>query len=103
MGEQILAAAVRGDETEALGIVEPLDCTCTHCIALNKKLKRVRDFKKREPSTGRYAGKQINGLGGSAKSLLENPAGAFVRANRLQVKRISDRLAHSPMPGPPAT
>src|SRR5438552_6978986 len=28
--EQILAAAVRGDEPETLGVVEPLDRTCTH-------------------------------------------------------------------------
>src|SRR5712671_2058637 len=28
--EQILAAAVRSDEPEALGIVEPLDRTCIH-------------------------------------------------------------------------
>src|SRR5690349_17731749 len=30
VGEQILAAAVRSDDAEALGIVEPLDRTCTH-------------------------------------------------------------------------
>src|SRR5712664_2728139 len=30
VGEQILAAAVRGDEPETLGVVEPLDRTCTH-------------------------------------------------------------------------
>src|SRR5712692_532426 len=30
VGEQILAAAIRGDEPETLGVVEPLDRTCTH-------------------------------------------------------------------------
>jgi hypothetical protein len=30
MYEDILAAVGRGNETEALGIVEPLNCTCIH-------------------------------------------------------------------------
>jgi hypothetical protein len=30
MHEHILAAVRRGNEAEALGIVEPLDCTCSH-------------------------------------------------------------------------
>src|SRR5438874_10319423 len=32
MGEQILAAVVRRDETEALGVVEPLHGACWHVI-----------------------------------------------------------------------
>src|SRR5918994_1909122 len=32
MGEQILAAVVRRDESEALGVVEPLHGTCSHVI-----------------------------------------------------------------------
>jgi hypothetical protein len=38
MREEILAAIVRGDEAEAFGIVEPLDCTCCH-ISYPKKMK----------------------------------------------------------------
>ena len=30
VGEQILAAVIRRDESEALGVVEPLHCTCSH-------------------------------------------------------------------------
>src|SRR5713101_9633749 len=39
VNEQILAAVVRRDESEALGIVEPLDCTCTHDLYLKKREK----------------------------------------------------------------
>jgi hypothetical protein len=38
MREEILAAIVRGDEAEAFGIVEPLDCTCCH-ISYPKKIE----------------------------------------------------------------
>jgi hypothetical protein len=30
--EEILAAIVRGDEAETLGVVEPLYGTCAHCL-----------------------------------------------------------------------
>ena len=30
MGEQILAAVIRRNEPETLGVVEPLHCTCRH-------------------------------------------------------------------------
>jgi hypothetical protein len=30
VGEEIFTALVRRDETKALGVVEPLDCTCSH-------------------------------------------------------------------------
>src|SRR5882672_7902818 len=32
MREQILAAVIRGDEAEALRVVEPLNGTCSHCL-----------------------------------------------------------------------
>jgi hypothetical protein len=31
VSKQIFTAVVRFDETEALGVVESLDCTCCHC------------------------------------------------------------------------
>jgi hypothetical protein len=33
MREEILAAVVGGDETETLGIVEPLDRACAHFLS----------------------------------------------------------------------
>ena len=30
MGKEILAAIIRGDESETLRVVEPLHCTCGH-------------------------------------------------------------------------
>src|SRR5438046_8159975 len=32
MGEQILSAVIRRDESEALGVVEPLHCACRHVV-----------------------------------------------------------------------
>src|SRR5512143_2739773 len=32
VGEEILAAVFGSDESEALGVVEPLDCTCCHVL-----------------------------------------------------------------------
>src|SRR5439155_22443339 len=32
MGEQILPAVIRRDESEALGVVEPLHCACRHVV-----------------------------------------------------------------------
>src|SRR5215831_17622699 len=36
VGEQILAAVIRRDESEALCIVEPLDLACTHVFTLER-------------------------------------------------------------------
>jgi ClpP class serine protease len=38
--DKIVAAGVRGDEAEALGIVEPLDGTCCHILNLQKNRMR---------------------------------------------------------------
>src|SRR5207237_9528948 len=32
LGEQILPAVIRRDESEALGVVEPLHCACRHVV-----------------------------------------------------------------------
>jgi hypothetical protein len=39
VSEQILATTIRGDETETLGIVEPLHGTSCHVLKLQKKIK----------------------------------------------------------------
>jgi len=39
MGEEIIASVFRGDEAEALGIIEPLYSTCCHILSL-QKIKR---------------------------------------------------------------
>jgi hypothetical protein len=39
MGEEIIAAGFRRDETKTLGIVEPLDCTCCHVLNILKKIQ----------------------------------------------------------------
>jgi hypothetical protein len=39
MGEEIIAAALRGDEAEALGIVEPLHGTCCHVLYILQKIE----------------------------------------------------------------
>src|SRR5690606_16844014 len=41
MGEKILAAVIRGDESEALGVVEPLYGTCCHSIFLGKVVRTL--------------------------------------------------------------
>src|SRR5687768_2854584 len=42
MGEQILAAVIRRDESEALGVVEPLHGTCSHVYSLPENLLLAR-------------------------------------------------------------
>src|SRR5438309_10010553 len=39
MGEQVLAAVVRRDEPETLGVVEPLHFSCRHVAFLDLKLR----------------------------------------------------------------
>src|SRR5205823_6950868 len=43
VSEQIFAAAVRCNETETLGVVEPLDCTSCHFCNSSRKIKSCRD------------------------------------------------------------
>src|SRR5918993_1487287 len=42
MGEQILAAVIRRDESETLGVVEPLHGTCSHCHSIPEKFTALR-------------------------------------------------------------
>jgi hypothetical protein len=40
MDEKVFAAVIRRDEAEALGVVEPLNGTCTHVISLMSIYKK---------------------------------------------------------------
>jgi hypothetical protein len=42
VSEKIIAAIGWGDEAEALGIVEPLNCTCCHFESPEKQTKRTK-------------------------------------------------------------
>ena len=48
MREQVFAAVVRSDETETLGVVEPLDSTSCH---IKPCLKQISKTKMRQPAT----------------------------------------------------
>src|SRR5688572_7099116 len=43
MAEEILAAVIRGDESETLGIVEPLHGTCSHVYVLENCCERLSE------------------------------------------------------------
>ena len=43
MGEEVFTAAVRGDEAEAFGIIEPLNGTSCHVAFLSLSLEKLRD------------------------------------------------------------
>src|SRR5688572_278559 len=43
MAEKILAAVIRGDESETLGIVEPLHGTCSHVYVLKNCCERLSE------------------------------------------------------------
>jgi hypothetical protein len=51
MREQIVAALIRRDEAEALGIIEPLDRTCLTCRHVITSLKKMRDNARSAPET----------------------------------------------------
>src|SRR5262249_54248264 len=74
--EEILAAVGRGDETEALGVVEPLHGTCTHFafLACDGKNSSSRTA---GTSGGNYLMSTARAPNGPATSRPENQPGHY--------------------------
>src|SRR5258706_13944713 len=70
VGEQVLAAVVRRDEPETLGVVEPLHFACSHLLPiLSLVTRRIR-----APLRARYSRGELTATTGTAAFLTERAA-----------------------------
>src|SRR5262245_9745657 len=94
MCEEILAAAIRGNEAETLGIVEPLYGTCCHVMYILKKMKNGevprcenQDGKCCEEGTGTTRREHQRGYNGTTNNNYLNIAGDTMRLNPANCKK----------------